>query len=167
MQEWIEIIDDFFPKKIVINLLDEIKRSEDRKITCLLDESEVLSNILLLSEPTKDLMDAVKYARDHTKILYNIAILKRYNLNEYTSAAYDKHLDPWYVSAAPLFMCTLEWEADLSVWTKDWKEKVIPTKANRLIIQDETLEHAVTPPKNESWLRYLLFLGIFNELVNE
>lgn len=151
MPELLQQRDNFFPQHILKPLTSLIINDVARKIVYNLDE---------LKHP-EIVREAVEFSRDQIQVPYNHAILKKYMINESKpSAAYERHKDPKRVSNAPLFLCTLDWEAHFDIWTEDWVQHRFETKANRLMIVDEWLDHRVSPPTNSSGIRSLLFLGI-------
>ncbi len=149
-QEWVEIRDNFFPiTEILTPLTSLIMENTSRKLVFNLND---------LDHPNI-IQRAVEFSKNQTGVPYNHAILKKY-MPDTPSAAYERHVDPKSVSNAPLFLCTFDGTATFDIWDDDNMKTTYDSKPNRLMLANEHLDHRVSPPTNESWIRSLLFLGI-------
>lgn len=158
--EWIpdvmDIRDNFFSSdkwfpagKTLISLDDIIPWDGERKIEFDLKSKQDVPIIL---------SQAVEFACDETKTKYTTAILKDY-WPEKDSWVYSRHKDPSRFVSGPLFLLTLRWCADFSVWDREWRIHTHEAIHNRLILANPYLEHQVSPPKGW-WYRSFLFLWV-------
>ena len=151
-----QVLQQFFPEPVLMQLVELIDCSKHRKqIFSFADPDELPDG----------LRSAVQIASRQTGILYNYAILKRYSVTDtYRSAAFDRHRDPPDLTSVPLFLATLRGMAHLTVWIEDGSEVVVECSSNTVVVLRPTLEHKVSPPIGEDPMRYLLFLGLRQEL---
>ena len=147
----IEVEDTFFRGSNLRQPLHKlIADSHERKIE--VREWFISSELDILSE-------AIEFVREKTRIAFTTAILKEYRDWE-PSWAYKRHADPERFFPWSLFLCTLEWEADFSVWDKDNNQIDIEAIPDRAMIVGSRLDHQVSPPKNSDRKRSFLFMWV-------
>ena len=103
--------------------------------------------------------DAARYASEQLSRRFNCAILKIYRRSDtYESGAYEAHHDPPSVRTAPLVLCTLTGEADLTFWSPAGAESRVRCIENMAVLVNPTLLHRVSPPLGPDGERRLLYL---------
>jgi len=103
--------------------------------------------------------EAAAYASQQLGRAFNSAILKVYRLSDaYESGAYEAHHDPPTVRAAPLVLCTLSGEADLTFWSPAGAESRVRCIENMVVLVNPTLLHRVSPPLGPDGERRLFYL---------
>lgn len=143
-----QVFREFFPK----NMLDELNNFSNEQKSRKQEYSEHQNKPI-----PNEMSLAISYTEGKLNTPINTAILKHYT-NGYYSKAYKMHIDPIRFSKAPLVFCTLNGEADLSIETGE----TINCRKNTVVVINPRLKHAVTPPKNDSGVRHLLFFGLSN-----
>ncbi len=107
---------------------------------------------------------ASKVVEALTGFQFNVAITKWYRLSdEYTSLAYDFHIDPPKFHSIPLVLITLSGSAILQ-YKKDKKVIDVECQSNQVVVLNSSLEHRVSKPTNISGERLYMFFGFDSEL---
>ncbi|MBD8894116.1 hypothetical protein [Roseibium litorale] len=151
------VYQDFFPEKILEELIELISNSEIRKLEFFLNDSD--------SSPTV-IMDAKEYAEDTLGLKFNFSILKWYRTSDvYRSGAYDFHIDPPEFRSIPLFLCTLSGRATLDYMDDMGVIHDVECKGNQVNLLRADLRHRVTPPIEGSKERLFFFLGWKSEVI--
>lgn len=145
----LEVRFDFLPEQMRRELVADIDAGDER-----------MRRFALQATTTpRCVSEAAAYVARRLGRTFNSAILKIYRRSDaYESGAYEAHHDPPTVRTAPLVLCTLTGEADLTFWSPAGAESRVRCIENMVVLVNPTLLHRVSPPLGPDGERRLFYL---------
>lgn len=142
---------DFLPEPLRQALIADIDASGERIREYDLDRPDTVVPACL--------EEAIAYASTELALEFNAAILKVYRLTDTRrSGAYDPHRDQPDGATVPIVLCSLQGQADLTIWSQTGNRSTLRCVDNMVVLFKPTLLHSVSEPLSEGGTRYLLTL---------
>jgi len=151
MLEEAKVVQNYFPTRIINDLVKLISSSNVRKLEYSLSDYH---------DAPEAVVDAQKFAEKESELKFNYSIIKWYKTEDpYESGAYQFHIDPPKFHSIPLFLCTLKGFAVLDYIDGSGQTRSIDCIANQVVFLQPEMKHRVTPPSGGTTERLFFFLG--------